>query len=104
MRVDATRLCLYIVDLAKVSLHVLDPARFAPYLAVHLLLRYAHPRAAFMTVEQLRWERIEAAVSCTGEAAAGHKHAFWRDGAEKRCVEIEVACKGGLRWHSDAGG
>ena len=67
MRVDATRICLCIVDLAKVSLHVLDPARFAPYLAVHLLPLFAHP---------------------TDSAA------FWCDGAEG-CVEIEVACKGG---------
>jgi len=81
MRVDATRLCLCIVDLAKVSLHVLGPARFVPYLAVHLRPRYAHPNPAFMTLEQLRWARIEAAL--------------WREGAEKRCVEIEVACKGG---------
>jgi len=104
MRVDATRLCLCIIDLAKVSLHVLGPARFAPYLAVHLRPRYAHPNPAFMTLEQLRWARIEAAVSGRDEAAAGRKHAFWRDGAEKRCVEIEVACKGGLRRHSGAGG
>ena len=47
---------------------MLDPARFAPYLAVHLLPQFAHP---------------------TGSAA------FWCDGAEGRCVEIEVACKGG---------
>ena len=80
--------------MAKVSPHVLDPARFALHLAVHLLARYAHLGAAFVTVEQLRWARIGAAASGADEAAAGHKHAFWRDGAEKRFVEVEVARKG----------
>ena len=94
MRVDAACLCLCIADLAKVSPHVLDPARFALHLAVHLLARYAHLSATFVTVEQLRWARIGAAVSDAGEAATGHKHAFWRDGAEKRFVEVEVARKG----------
>ena len=47
-----------------------------------------------MTVEQLRWARIGAAASGAGEVLAGHKHAFWRDGAEKRFVEVEVARKG----------
>ncbi|KAH9955445.1 uricase [Russula compacta] len=78
--------------LAKVSPHVLDPARFALHVAVHLLARYAHLSAAFVTVEQLRWARIGAGVA--GDATAGHKHAFWRDGAEKRFVEVEAARKG----------
>ena len=47
-----------------------------------------------MTVEQLRWARIGAAASGAGEAAVGHKHAFWRERAEKRFVEVEVARKG----------
>jgi len=73
-----------------VSPHVLDPARFGLHLAAHLLARYGHLSAAFVTVEQLRWARIGAAGA--GEAAAeGHKHAFWRDGTEKRFVEVEVA-------------
>lgn len=71
---------------------MLDPARFALHVAVHLLARYAHLSTAFVTVEQLRWARIGAGVS--GDATAGHKHAFWRDGAEKRFVEVEVARKG----------
>jgi len=84
--------------LAKVSPHVLDPARFGLHIAVHLLSRYAHITAAFVAVEQLRWARIGAGTgtdSCAGGAAAvgGHKHAFWRDGTEKRFVEVEVARK-----------
>jgi len=67
---------------------VLDPARFALHLGAHLLGRYAHTSAAFVTVEQLRWARIGA-----GSGEAGQKHAFWRDGAEKRFVEVEVARK-----------
>lgn len=80
-------------DLAKVSPHVLDPARFALHLAVHLLARYAHLSATFVTVEQLRWARIGTAVGVGEVAPAGHKHAFWRDGAEKRFVEVEVTRK-----------
>jgi len=67
---------------------VLDPARFGLHLAAHLVARYAHISAAFVTVEQLRWARIGAGA---GSGETGHKHAFWRDGAEKRFVEIEVA-------------
>ncbi|KAH9991755.1 hypothetical protein BJV77DRAFT_1060671 [Russula vinacea] len=73
-------------NIAKISPHVLDPARFGLHLGVHLLSRYAHFTAAFVTVEQLRWARI-------GTGTAGHKHAFWRDGTEKRFVEVEVARK-----------
>jgi urate oxidase len=76
--------------MAKVSPHVLDPARFALHLAVHLLARYVHLTATFVTVEQLRWARIGASEAAPG----GHKHAFWRDGAEKRFVEVKVTRKG----------
>ena len=70
---------------------MLDPARFGLHLAAHLLARYGHLSAAFVTVEQLRWARIGAGAG--GAAAEGHKHAFWRDGAEKRFVEVEVVRK-----------
>lgn len=75
-------------DLAKVSPHVLDPARFALHLGTHLLARYAYVNATFVTVEQLRWARIN------DSSEAGHPHAFLRDGAEKRFVEVEVARQG----------
>jgi len=77
--------------LAKVSPHVLDPARFALHLGSHLLARYAHVSATFVTVEQLRWARINTS---SDSSEAGHPHAFWRDGAEKRFVEVEVARQG----------
>ncbi|KAI0247681.1 uricase [Lactifluus subvellereus] len=79
--------------LAKVSPHVLDPARFSLHLAAHLLARYAHVSTAFVTVEQLHWARIGAGAASGSGGAAGHKHAFWRDGSEKRFVEVEVARK-----------
>lgn len=62
-----------------------------------MLSRYAHFTAAFVTVEQLRWARIGTGTGSDagagGSASAGHKHAFWRDGTEKRFVEVEVARK-----------
>jgi urate oxidase len=76
---------------------VLDPARFALHLGTYLLSLYAHITAAFVTVEQLRWARIGTGtgsdVGAGGSEAVGHKHAFWRDGTEKRFVEVEVARK-----------
>jgi urate oxidase len=60
------------------------------HLAAHLLARYGHLTGAFVTVEQLRWERI----GTTAAAVAGHPHAFWRDGAEKRFVEVELTHEG----------
>ncbi|KAH9050357.1 uricase [Lactarius deliciosus] len=66
-------------DLAKVSPYVLDPARFALHLGSHLLARYAHVSATFVTVEQLRWARISDSSSSA---------------PEKRFVEVEVARKG----------
>jgi len=48
---------------------------------VRLIAWYVHLSAAFVIVEQLRWARIKA--------AAGHKPTFWRDGTEKRFVEVE---------------
>ena len=73
---------------------MLDPARFALHLGSHLLARYAHVSATFVTVEQLRWARINAGSGSASGSEAGHTHAFWRDGAEKRFVEVEVARKG----------
>lgn len=85
--------------LAKVSPHVLYPARFALHIAVHLLSRYAHLTTTSVTVEQLRWARIgtgdrsDSDAGGGGNKSEGHKHAFWRDGTEKRFVEVEVARK-----------
>lgn len=85
--------------MAKVSPHVLYPARFGLHIAVHLLSRYAHLTTTFVTVEQLRWARIGAGAGSDADAGGGgiksegHKHAFWRDGTEKRFVEVELARK-----------
>ena len=72
---------------------MLYPARFGLHIAVHLLSRYAHLTTTFVTVEQLRWARIgtDADAGGVGNKSEGHKHAFWRDGTEKRFIEVEVA-------------
>lgn len=52
-----------------------------------------------MRVEQLRWKRIsvpgngnenEKEKEEGGEKEYGHEHAFWRDGEEKRIVNVVV--------------
>jgi urate oxidase len=49
--------------------------------------KYAHIFKAFVTVEQLRWSRVQVA----GEgSSAEHSHAFYRDGDDKRIVKVEV--------------
>lgn len=42
-----------------------------------------------MTVEQLRWTRIQ--VPGEQKEVEEHTHAFWRDGAEKRVVKVIVS-------------
>ncbi len=50
-------------------------------------------------MEQLRWARIGTGASSDADAgdggnkSEGHEHAFWRDGTEKRFVEVELARK-----------
>jgi hypothetical protein len=52
-----------------------------------------------VTVEQLRWARIGTGASSDADAGGGgnksegHKHSFWRDGTERRFVEVEVVRK-----------
>ncbi|KAF5344361.1 hypothetical protein D9758_013255 [Tetrapyrgos nigripes] len=84
--------------LAKVSPHVLIPERFALHLGTHLVSKYAHIDKAYVEIEQLRWSRIPVS---DGDGKDGkeqvkeHPHSFWRDGEEKRVVEVEVdASKG----------
>ncbi|TFY77863.1 hypothetical protein EWM64_g6148 [Hericium alpestre] len=69
--------------LAKTSPHVLDPTRFALHLGTVLVSKYAHLHRAYITVQQLRWARID-------ESGAPHTHAFWRDGDEKKVVRAEI--------------
>jgi hypothetical protein len=89
------------VQIWPVSPHVLDPVRFALHLAVHLLAQYGHLTGVFVTVEQLCWARIGTTAAAKGatdkaEAAATehNKHAFWRVGAEKPFVEVELTREG----------
>ncbi|KAI3602240.1 uricase (urate oxidase) [Moniliophthora roreri] len=74
--------------LAKVSPHILIPERFALHLGTHLVSKYGHLHKAFVTVEQLRWSRIDV----NGKP---HDHSFLRDGDEKRVVKVEVDASAG---------
>jgi urate oxidase len=74
-----------LLDLAKISPHILNPERFALHLATFLVSKYAHISKAFVTVEQLRWTRIRE-----GDKPLGHPHSFHRDGNDKRVVKVEV--------------
>lgn len=74
-----------VIDLAKTSPHVVHPERFALHLGTYLVSKYAHIHKAFVTIEQLKWKRIDV----NGQE---HKHSFWRDGDEKRVVHVEVSC------------
>jgi len=56
---------------------------------LHFVNKYDHIHKSVVALEQLRWSRIDV----RGEA---HKHAFVRDGDEKRTVEIEVDASAGV--------
>lgn len=73
----------FIPDLAKTSPYILNPELFAIHLGSHIVAKYAHIHKAFVSVEQLRWKRI-------GVNGQDHTHSFWRDGDEKRTVNVEV--------------
>ncbi|KAI0806050.1 uricase, partial [Irpex lacteus] len=74
--------------LAKTSPHILHPERFALHLGTYMVSKYSHIHKSFVTVEQLRWKRIDV----NGQE---HSHSFWRDGDEKRFASVEVdATKG----------
>ena len=77
------------LDLAKTSPHILIPERFALHLGTHLVSKYAHLKKAFITIEQLRWQRVPIAQGA-GQTPKPHSHSFYRDGDEKRTVEAEV--------------
>ncbi|KAI0664326.1 uricase [Cubamyces menziesii] len=80
--------------LAKTSPHVLHPERFALHLGTHLVSKYAHLKKAFITIEQLRWQRIPIAQG-EGQDPKPHSHAFYRDGDDKRTVEVEIDASAG---------
>ncbi|KAL1940968.1 hypothetical protein VTO73DRAFT_7604 [Trametes versicolor] len=80
--------------LAKTSPHVLNPERFALHLGTHLVSKYAHLKKAFITIEQLRWQRIPIAQG-EGQTPKPHSHAFYRDGDDTRVVEAEIDASAG---------
>jgi len=59
------------------------PELFAARLGAHFLDRYAHISAAVVSVLVHRWTRIELDDK-------PHPHAFYRDGDDKRTVEVRV--------------
>ncbi|CAL1715921.1 unnamed protein product [Somion occarium] len=69
--------------LAKTSPHILHPERFALHLGTFLVSKYAHIHKAFVTVEKLRWQRIQVDEK-------PHPHSFVRDGEDKRVVSVEI--------------
>ncbi|EJD06754.1 uricase [Fomitiporia mediterranea MF3/22] len=69
--------------IAKTSAFVLVPEIFGLHLGAFLLGKYEHLHRAFITVTQLRWQRI----TVDGKK---HPNSFWRDGDEKRTVNIEI--------------
>jgi len=74
--------------MAKTSPFVLQPEVFALHIASHIAGKYAHIHKVFVTLEQLRWERILV-------SGQKHGHAFWRNGEEKRKVDVEVDATAG---------
>lgn len=78
--------------LAKVSPHILIPERFALHLGTHIVSKYPHLHKAFITVEQLRWSRIPVQ---TGTDSKEHPHSFYRDGDDRRIVNVEVDATAG---------
>ncbi|KAH7910519.1 hypothetical protein BJ138DRAFT_1087529 [Hygrophoropsis aurantiaca] len=78
--------------LAKTSPHILSPERFALHLGTHMVSKYAHIHKSFVTIEKLRWSRIP--VGADGQEAP-HPHAFIRDGADKRVVDVEIDASAG---------
>ncbi|KJA15363.1 hypothetical protein HYPSUDRAFT_1068639, partial [Hypholoma sublateritium FD-334 SS-4] len=74
-------------DVAKISPHILNAEKFALHLGTFFVSKYAHISKAFVTVEQLRWTRIQ--IPDNGKFAE-HSHVFFRDGDDKRVVKVEV--------------
>ncbi|XP_006458895.1 hypothetical protein AGABI2DRAFT_65743 [Agaricus bisporus var. bisporus H97] len=87
-------------DIAKISPHILSPEKFALHLGTFIVSKYGHIEKADVRVEQLRWKRISVPGNGNGdgdekekeggEKEYGHEHAFWRDGEEKRIVNVVV--------------
>ncbi|KAH8094471.1 uricase [Cristinia sonorae] len=69
--------------LAKTSPHILHPERFAIHLGSFLVKKYPHIHKAFVSVEKLRWKRIEVDEK-------EHPHAFFRDGEDLRVTSVEI--------------
>ena len=78
---------ILVIDLAKISPHILDPELFALHLGTHFVSKYAHIHKAFITIEKLRWSRIQTGPKGQEEP---HAHSFYRDGDDKWVTKVEV--------------
>ncbi|GAB1521915.1 hypothetical protein RhiTH_005014 [Rhizoctonia solani] len=74
--------------IAKTSPHVLSPELYGLHLGTHFVTKYPHIHKAFITIEQLKWTRIDV-------EGTPHKHSFVRDGEEKIVVNVEVDATAG---------
>ncbi|PFH47995.1 hypothetical protein AMATHDRAFT_76942 [Amanita thiersii Skay4041] len=88
--------------LAKISPHVLNAEKFALHLGTHLVSKYAHLDKASIGIEELRWGRIPVGTPAGGVDVQGqqgearlHPHSFYRDGDDKRVIQVEVDASAG---------
>ncbi|KAF7773434.1 hypothetical protein Agabi119p4_5601 [Agaricus bisporus var. burnettii] len=89
---DSVKNIIYYI--AKISPHILSPEKFALHLGTFIVSKYGHIEKADVRVEQLRWKRISVPGNENekeGGEEYGHEHAFWRDGEEKRIVNVVVS-------------
>ncbi|ELU40375.1 uricase (Urate oxidase) [Rhizoctonia solani AG-1 IA] len=83
---DSIKNTCYVI--AKTSPHVLSPELYGLHLGTHFVTKYPHIHKAFITIEQLKWTRIDV-------EGTPHKHSFVRDGEEKIVVNVEVDATAG---------
>jgi len=72
--------------LAKVSPFILSIEKFGIHVGLFFVRKYGHIKKVNVTIEQLRWKRMKMEND-----EKEHRHAFWRDGEEKRNVDVVVA-------------
>ncbi|KAL9714546.1 hypothetical protein Ac2012v2_002860 [Leucoagaricus gongylophorus] len=76
--------------LAKISPLVLSIEQFGIHLGLFFVWKYSHITKASVSIEQLRWKRMEVVDEDEKNKKREHGYAFWRDGEEKRNVDVVV--------------
>jgi len=82
------RYLLVFLDLAKISPFILSIEKFGIHVGLFFVQKYGHIKKVNVTIEQLRWKRMKM------EDDKEHGHAFWRDGEERRNVDVIVGVSG----------